>query len=289
MTSSRSRPSRLSPSNRFTRPVGLTSQPRTGRATAGRRRAHSTGPTNAYPKPWTRADEARAFGVVAEHAPELGHQAVQRHLRDERIGPQLRMDVGLRHGGRPPLDQERQEIEGLAREVMLDTVTRHPARSRIELDAVAHRSSLYAAERRLSRISCTVMPAVVRGHRRAWRACSVRLAAAGCVPLPAIRSMSRSAMPADGRCGWPSSREKSCWSICGPAGVPTAGYRSRRLTRCPASTVHAVSRSWPSTSTSGRRMPPRFSRSTRTRCWWCSIHGRACSRPSARPASRAPT
>jgi len=67
---------------------------------------------------------------------------VQRDLRDERIGPQLRMDVALRHGGRPPLDEERQEIEGLAREVMLDAVTPQPARSGIELDALAHGSRL---------------------------------------------------------------------------------------------------------------------------------------------------
>ena len=87
-----------------------------------------------------------SFGVVAEHAPELRHQAVQRDLRDERIGPQLRMDVGLRNGGRPPLDQDRQEIEGLAREVMLDAVTPHPARSGIELDVLAHRFPISAAE-----------------------------------------------------------------------------------------------------------------------------------------------
>ena len=86
-----------------------------------------------------RPDEGRALGIIAEHTPELRHQTVQRDLRHEGLGPQLRVDVGLRDGARPPFEQDRQEIECLAREVTLDTVAPDPASRRIELDALGHR------------------------------------------------------------------------------------------------------------------------------------------------------
>ena len=86
------------------------------------------------------------FGVVAEHAAELRHQAVQRDFRYESIGPQLRMDVGLRNGGRPSLEQDGQEIECLAGQVTLDTVTPHLARGGIKLDPLTHWFPIYAAE-----------------------------------------------------------------------------------------------------------------------------------------------
>ena len=64
-------------------------------------------------------DEQWIVRVVTDRAANLGHQAVQRDLRDVGVGPQPRVNVVLRDGIGTPLDEHGQQIECLSRQLEL--------------------------------------------------------------------------------------------------------------------------------------------------------------------------
>jgi hypothetical protein len=62
-------------------------------------------------------DVARLADVVAERAPQLGHESRQARLRHVGLAPDLLFKVLLGHCLRPALRQEEEQIEGLRREM----------------------------------------------------------------------------------------------------------------------------------------------------------------------------
>ena len=84
-----------------------------------RRSAGSVNGNERVAKPVHGADKARMARVVTQPAPDLGDEAVQGDVGDERVGPQMRVDLLLRHRLGPPLDEQREQVERLLRQLEL--------------------------------------------------------------------------------------------------------------------------------------------------------------------------
>jgi len=64
-----------------------------------------------------RLDEQRRSRLVTAGAPDFGNQHIEVGLDDERVRPDLRKEIGLRHHVRPVCEQNSQQIERLRRQV----------------------------------------------------------------------------------------------------------------------------------------------------------------------------
>ncbi len=82
------------------------------------------------------AHQPRPLGVVPDGGSDLGRQPRQARVRDEGIGPELVVDLLLRHRPRPAPEEEIEELEGLRREVLGRAVPHELVAARVE-DALA--------------------------------------------------------------------------------------------------------------------------------------------------------
>jgi hypothetical protein len=57
-------------------------------------------------------DEPRIPRVVSERAPNLGNQYVQAAVHHVRLGPHLRVQIGLLEHFRPVLEEQAKQVEG---------------------------------------------------------------------------------------------------------------------------------------------------------------------------------
>ena len=89
----------------------------------------------AVPEPIDRPQKNRPGRGVAKGASNLGHQTRQVRLLDERRRPQSLLQLGFRHGARPVVEEDRQQLERFRRKMDLIAVSEELPRAVVEHEA----------------------------------------------------------------------------------------------------------------------------------------------------------
>jgi hypothetical protein len=103
-----------------------------------------------------RPNELRIPRIVTDCPADLRDQAVKSDLGDERLRPQARVDIVLRHGVRAPFDQKRKQVERLARQAEVASALRDNPACGVErqiLKRECHAGAKYRPWRKATQIA----------------------------------------------------------------------------------------------------------------------------------------
>jgi hydroxymethylpyrimidine pyrophosphatase-like HAD family hydrolase len=93
-------------------------------------------PDEPVPKPVHRSHEPWIVCRIGQRPPDLSHEAGEIRVEDERVWPQVFLELGARHGPGTVLDQHEKKIECLRRQVELFVVPEQSTRVGIEGEAI---------------------------------------------------------------------------------------------------------------------------------------------------------